>query len=207
MLGWLTVLLPGIAQAQAPGDTAAIRHNIDQAFEQVKQRDSVYLDPELEQELKADYFNRITTLSPGSFANKDNAKFMIARYATAEGTEEILRDFLNSAGGTHDEIYFIGSWLYVKVYTNSSNALGYIRPDVPNQYATYLVQLEPETSGALIYLNGKAICPVAQAKNGIRVHSNKKYLVEIKAGGKTCCSNEIVFNKQERKLVKCAVKD
>jgi len=46
-----------------------------------------------------------------------------------------------------------------------------------------------------------------QAKNGVRVHSGKKYLLEFKLDQKVYCKDTITFDKQEQKIVKCNISD
>jgi len=194
--------LSGYAQNAPVTDT--LKTNIDTAFKQYEETSQVFIAQDLQDSLKTEYYNTASVLTADRFDNPDRAQTLIKYYKTAPGIAEILENFTNSTD-QFAEVFSIGSVLYNKIYfaTQNPDVVMSMRPDTPNKYARLLVDVKPVNQNAFIYLNGTKNCTVAQATKGLRVHSGKKYKVEIKSGTKLLCSYDVTLGSQESKNVSC----
>jgi len=194
--------LSGYAQNAPVTDT--LKTNIDTAFKQYEETSQVFIAQDLQDSLKTEYYTKASGLTADRFDNPAQAKTLIKYYKTAPGIAEILENFTNSTD-QFAEVFSIGSVLYMKILfaTQNPDVVMSMRPDTPNKYARLLVSVKPTNQNAVIYLNGTKNCTVAQATKGLRVHSGKKYKVEIKSGTKLLCSYDVTLNSQESKNVSC----
>ncbi|MFP9098023.1 hypothetical protein ACLI09_03120 [Flavobacterium sp. RHBU_24] len=194
--------LSGYAQNAPVTDT--LKTNIDTAFKQYEEKSQVFIAQDLQDSLKTEYYNTASGLTADRFDNPGSAKTLIKYYKTAPGIHEILADFTNSTD-QFDEVFSIGRVLYMKILfaTKNDGVVMSMRPGTPNKYARLLVSVKPANQNAFIYLNGTKNCTVAQATKGLRVHSGKKYRVEIKSGTKLLCSHDVILSSQESKDISC----
>ena len=185
--------------AHVQEDPSDIKNNIDLAFENYKMRDSLLLDPELEQELKQAYYEEITALDPKNFFNQNAAKHLINFYSQPEGIEDILRDWIKATELPWANILSIDEELWMRVHFGSKNPkeTHHMKSHVPNKYATLVVNNKPSKKEADIYLNGKFISSTKEAKKGIRVYSGKPYKLQLKRNRKTYCETKIILDEQE----------
>ncbi len=179
--------------------------NINIAFENLEKTDSLYFDPTIKDEFIQDYLEYFGDISPEQFNSKNKAESWITYYSNPKGIKELILEFNKKMDGDFDEIFSIGMDAYMKVYFNSDNPGAMMLPNVLNKYALLLPKVEPTDENVAIYLNSNYICLVKQAKNGIRVHSGKEYVIEFKLNNTINCSDKHIFIKQEQKVINCEI--
>lgn len=183
----------------------SLKRNINIAFNSLAEIDSLFFEPQLKEELILDYLKYFWNISDKNFNNKDKAKNLINYYSTPEGIKNLIREYSNTMSKNYTEIFSFGQEAYINVYSNSDNINAMMRANSLNKYALLLPKTESENTDYELYINSKFICFVKQAKNGIRVHSGKEYLIEFKLDKKASCSQIVSFTEQEQKVISCKI--
>ena len=185
----------------------SLKINIKIAFTSIEETDSLFFDTQVKQEFILDYLKYFGDNNSEQFNNQELAKKIIQYYSTPDGIKNLILGYNETMNDNSHEIFSIGMKAYMKVYMNTDNPHALMMPNVLNKYALLLPKITPITNNTGLYLNSKFICLVKQAKNGVRVHSGKKYLLEFKLDQKVYCKDTITFEKQEQKIVKCNISD
>lgn len=185
----------------------SLEMNINKAFVSLEISDSLFFEPMIKKEFIQDYLKYFENISPEQFNDKNAARGLILYYSKPNGIKELILEYNETMDEDFKEIFSIGMMTYMKVYFNSDNPGAMMMPNSLNKYALLLPKIEPKDEDVELYLNSEYICLVREAKNGIRVHSEKEYLIEFKLDNKVKCSNQHVFIKKERKVIKCEKKD
>lgn len=208
---FLSILISATAFAQQKIDSISIRRNLDSALIKVQMKDSMFLSSDFQEQLKGEYCTTLLALKK-TYDAKPEMQRLVRKYAQSKNMEPLLRIIIRGAGEGSEELISISNMLskefksYDKM-PKSKPSSPVIGSEVPNKYATLLIKVVPEKSDALVYLNGRKICKVVQAKNGIKVHSEKQYIVEVKSGNRSLCSKNIVLQRQEKKLNTCMIQN
>ena len=94
----------------------------------------------------------------------------------------------------------------VYVVSKDPNVDRLMRSNVPNKYATLMINITPVSDTASVFLNGKFICTVKQAEKGLRLHSNKDYRFEVKVGNRVYCRSTIKLEGKEIRETNCSIR-
>ncbi len=197
-------LCPVAARSEDNSKKAQVNAAIDNAFISFKKQKRLSFDPSLENELKRAYQERILNLNPSNFANPTAASHLIDKYSKEDGVKEILSEWLKSTEQSWDEIYSIDEELFMKIYFGSKdpNVHPMFSENMANKYATLVVEPEPNTLKASIYLDGAFVCVTSECPNGVRIASDRVYSLLVRAEGFPHLTKKIVLSKRERKAVK-----
>ena len=200
-LGVTLLLLFAVSPDMGPRQDGAI----DRGFRNHRSRTAVVLEPNLEGELKRAYADALGKLKPNDFANPAAAARALAHYASAEGVEAILTEWLAATDASWNEIFSIDMELYLRVYfaSKNPNANPKFSENMKNKYATIVVRTTPEQPDALILIDGRPVASVKEATNGIKVRSGVEYAVEVKNMKSSVCRERSRTTPQETSIVQC----
>jgi len=126
------IILPFSFCTFAQDDVSPIqlKENIKIAFDNFKIKDSVSLESDLEEEVKANYVMNFVNLKPEYFNNKDKARELIQYYSTSDGIEEILHGWKMQADSL-DVLLPIGNYLFQNIYLGSEKSDEITRNNLP----------------------------------------------------------------------------
>jgi hypothetical protein len=200
------------SQSMSMSKSTSLGQRIEFAFDNVKKNESVYIDPQLEREVIDEFYRRISLLNSQRFNNNDKTNNLVQYYSTQEGMEKLLKDWIKKDSFNWDSVLNVKDSI-VKMKPASSSSvmadgngvrpLTWVRPKVPDKYATLIIRNEPQNLDVEIYLDNRFICTLKDAVYGLRIHSGEEYMFEMRLGDKVYCRTNITLNKQERRITKC----
>jgi hypothetical protein len=201
----LLLSFSGIAEAQQNATTGADSLVIYRAITPASLRDSVAIDPQLCKTLAIDYLRGLNNMRPDEYQHVQQVANLVKFYSTDAGVKKVLADWVSQTGGKNKNAPGIERIIarMIRIDSRDSLSRGY-DGDVENKYATILILCKDERKDYDIYLNAALVCPMSEAKNGIRVQSQKDYIVELRYDNATACQWKIKLKERERKTIQCA---
>jgi hypothetical protein len=180
----------------------SLNANINLAFENIEELDSIFFEPQIKQEFISDYLKFYANY-PTKKLDKEGE--LITYYSTTKGIKDFILGYNGTINNINDEVSSAVMNTDMRAYYKSNNSrIMMMKMSNPlKKYALLLPRIKQKNNQTELYLNTKFICLVEQAKNGIRVHCNKKYLIEFKSNNKINCSYTITFAQQEQKIIMC----
>lgn len=216
LLAFFTLLPSAFGFAQKKKDSIDLRKNLDSALLSFQQKDSLFLSSDFKLEIKNSYAKEIASYKPELL--KPAIKKSILYYSQPNGMEQVIREYVFNTSGNAAEVFTLEDLLSHHIHfmvpkelpSEPQDSLVMAVPmirmtSVPNKYATLVVKMQGMAANAMLFLNGKSICLLSAAKNGIRVHSNKLYAVEIRSGSRKICSKQVTFARQEKREINCSL--
>lgn len=182
-----------------------IEYNLNNTIFNLEKEDSIYLSNDMKHEFINAYSQKLLSYKNNNL-NKKIDENVLSYYSQPTGMKAILSTFILNTDKSEKKILSIENILDERIYVNVDGNSIEIEPNLINNYATLLIQMEPENSDTSLYLNDRFICLAQAAKNGILVHSRTNYKIEFKINDKVICSSNTVFEDQEKKISKCIYK-
>ncbi|MEW6417979.1 MAG: hypothetical protein AB1480_07645 [Nitrospirota bacterium] len=178
----ITLFIASPLSAQKDFKEDDLNMMVEKGFQQYKHKEKIAFEPGLEKELKATYLKKLRSLSPKDFYDKAKAKDLIAYYSKPNGIEEILAAWVSATEVSYfEKIYSVDMELYMKIYfaAKEPSISPYIGENMLNKYSNLIVEIQPKDVKGDIYLNNKFVCTSSDALNGIRIPSDKDYIIEV----------------------------
>lgn len=206
----LILLNPLIAAIAQVDERTSLTEKVAAALEALFKETGLVMAPKLRKEFEADYVNAILGIEPKQYPNPSAAAALKKYYSTEDGIKQLTADWLRSTEAEYlDEIFSIGANVKMKVYFGSqlrNSLLPRLGGDMLNKYATLIVDSDPTHHDAIILLDGNQVCRISDCRNGIRIASDRKYILVIKKAKYADYSGTFVLKPQERRRVNYAPK-